>query len=389
MALQSLGGNGFVYPTFMQPRELVGWAIATGILASAGTMDAQDEKVAFIGYTRLANNATNKTFSNSSSILWNAGTTTFANAGTTLRVGLQDISTSAGPPVEPDGTFDVYDDLVGGTDTITSGSWITSTMSSGTKTISHGDLIAIVLHMTARGGSDSVIARSIVGTYGTHNNLTHAFTTAWSVGSSQPLAILSTDDGTLGCIDGGHIGIPTAYTAYTDSTNPDEYALAFQVPFNCTVDMLTAFINYVGATSDATITLYSDPFGTPTTMQSVNILGEQSASANAGRYGYYKIPETELNANTDYAIGLKATGAGNLILYHYLLPDASYRSILSGGTNLGECTRNNGSGAFSTPITGTRLPYLGIRISKLDDGGPTNDQIATAVWAYESRTLTG
>ena len=70
----------------------------------------------------------------------------FSNGSTNLRIGLQDVTPATG---FEDGTFDVYADLVGGTDTIAEDVILATPMESGTKTVTHGDLLAIAIEMTA------------------------------------------------------------------------------------------------------------------------------------------------------------------------------------------------------------------------------------------------
>src|SRR4030095_12915179 len=62
------------------------------------------------------------------SISFRTGTVTFANAGTTIDLGIQDVDTANGPTARPDGSFDVSRTLTGGTDTISSNTWTTFAM---------------------------------------------------------------------------------------------------------------------------------------------------------------------------------------------------------------------------------------------------------------------
>ena len=80
--------------------------------------------------------------------MWVAGAgNTFANGSTDLRVGVQDVASGA-----PDGTYDVYATYTGGTDTITNSALHRKAMTSGTKTIANGAIVAIGHTMVTRGG---------------------------------------------------------------------------------------------------------------------------------------------------------------------------------------------------------------------------------------------
>ncbi len=98
------------------------------------TMDGAGESQAFIGKVFLEAGTGSKTISSAGGkIRWRSGTVTFANAGTNFRIGIQDVASTG----LEDGTFDVYADLVGGTDTITGSADQLTAMETGTKTISH------------------------------------------------------------------------------------------------------------------------------------------------------------------------------------------------------------------------------------------------------------
>ena len=123
------------------------------------TLDATGETCFMIGHLMLENPlGGSKTISSAGggSIVWRTGAVTFANASTTFRVGLQDLSTSSAP-AQGDGTFDVQAAFTGGGGGVTASSVQTSVMTTGTKTLSHGDKIAISFSMAARGGTDSVV----------------------------------------------------------------------------------------------------------------------------------------------------------------------------------------------------------------------------------------
>ena len=372
MALVSIP-QGLWYP--WSPIE---YASSVGALATVRTMDAAAEGVAFIGHVYINGRpAGAKTFSSSGGkIHWRSGAVTFANAGTSIDVGVQDVDTTTGQPARSDGTFDVSGTLVGGTDTIAATSLITTSMETGSKSITHGDLIAICLLMTARGWADSVVVQGVTYSAGNMWRPTISFVAsgAWTeLTSSQPIAVIEFDDGTLGhfFMHGQMTGMYVAATSetYADATNPDERGMLFQVPWQCKIDALAAKFSVASATtSDFTMSLYATPLGTPSALDSVAIPAESlgnTTTANPFIRGLAS--EIQLEANTDYMLALRATGAGNIGHNLITLADAGHRIFFPGGTTVRKGTRDGGSGAFTAESPAITLYRMGVRISAFHD----------------------
>src|SRR5262245_3836884 len=199
---QVSGSGGFLYGApLIMPTSFAGAVI-----------DAATEKFAMIGRIYIDGRpAAAKTLS-TGSIQWRTGAVTFSSGSTTVDIGIQDVATGAGPIAQPDGTFDVKTTLTGGGGGITANAWQTSTMNSGSKNITHGDLIAVVFDMTARGATDTVTISA--SNQAIQNLLTMGMPTcnaflagAWQTtntggASRAPNIVIVFDDGTLGWIDG-------------------------------------------------------------------------------------------------------------------------------------------------------------------------------------------
>lgn len=377
MTMVSLGPHGMLWPrvfNLLNPTNTVG---GYSTFSASTTMDASGESLAFIGQVFWEDEPTSaKTMGSSSKIHWRSGSITFANAGTTFSVGLQDVSTSAGPPVRPDGTFDVRRNLVGGTDTIAATSHITTTLStSGSKSVAQGDLIAVVFEMVSRGGTDSVVA-----TYGMGPGLAagqdrqNSPTAVSFVGGSWtvntiaavPNVLLEADDGTLGILVGSYfLALGSAYS-FNSSSSPDEYGLIFQVPFRCKVGAVRLTTGSTSATADFTVKLYSDPLGTPALITSKTRLGENFANQTDDRAWHVMFDsQYELLPNTDYCAAVEATGAGSLDIGYLSVFDATHRAP-NGMANCRRGSRTNGSGAFSE--TTTEIPAICPIITSIDNG---------------------
>jgi len=338
-------------------------------------MDAAAEKAAMMGFVWINGRPTSaKTISSSGGkIHFRVGALTWGTSGTTVRVGIQDVSTSAGPTAEPDGTFDVHDDLVQGTDSLSANTWTTATMSSGTKNITHGQLIAIVWDMTTRNGSDSVVINAAAAFTAHAMPVCRAFTTSWVPAATVlPTAVIEFDDGTLGYILGGVPGAQTTNSEnWSDSTDPDERGIMFRVPVACTCEGVLLHFNSGGASGDATIKLWRDPTGSPSLLTSVDTLGEQVV-ASLRPYSVMFGTPAYLVPGVDYGLTVRATGSGNLN-NSVTLGSASYMALYSGGQTLAKITRNNDSGAFASD-TSTFFAWS-LLLSSIDIGPSPISQI--------------
>jgi hypothetical protein len=261
MASQTFGNkSGFL----LAPRPM--YPISNPASPNILTIDAAGESGSIIGQISLSSGpGTSKTFTTTSSILYLTGSSiTFANGTTNLRVGIQSGFGAAGLE---DGTFDVYADLVGGTDTITASVVNSVLMENGSLSITDGDKIAIVFELTARGGADALTFSRhntgvIVGSpYGTDDTGTLAK-------NGLPMqAILVFADGTIGWFEPLPATFGTNTTAaFSTSSNPDEYALGFSVPWPCVLyGWNIRGMGSVATTDDFTMQLYSNP-GSPTSL---------------------------------------------------------------------------------------------------------------------------
>jgi hypothetical protein len=342
-------------------------------------MAAATDKLAYIGYAYVENRGTGKVVSaaGGGSIVWKTSTVTWANGGTTIDLGLQGWATGAGPLAQPDGTFGVKRTLTGGDGNITSNAIKTTAMTggSGTSTISHGDKIALVWDMTARAGADSVIVMSTgLNSASPPPPLTNAMVSGGGVwkttGGRVPNAYIVSDDGTLIKIADTVPFTAITADAFADATNPDERGMVFQVPWNCKIDGLWMLGGHTDAASDFTLTLYSDHLGTPTSMGSFSVLGEQSGAAATDRYRFFPFTsEVTLAANMDYVVAARATGATNVRLPGVTLMSAAQRVLNCGGTTVQKVTRDGGAGVFTEEVAATQMYWMGVRISSLNISG--------------------
>jgi len=344
-------------------------------ISTQGTLDAAGEKFAMIGRVKIAGTpGTSKTIntSGSSKIEWQGGSTAvFDNASSSLSVGIQGVNTS-GPPAQPDGTFSAYAVITTSADAspslTTADVWHSITPTTGTVTVSDGDLIAVVWDLTARGGSDAIMVTPATPVSLVFPTTNAYASSAWGAAGAngQPNVILTASDGTLITLDGcklfGNVGVAIITSS---ATNPDEYGTIFQVPFDCKVDAICGAIRVMASNSDFTLFLTSSPTSSRSTLASIAVAATQIGTASSNTFSQWKLAsEIALTANTDYCVSFQATGAGAIRVSQSTLGNGGAREFWNGGTTVKGSTANNAAD-FAAGST-TVIPYLGVRISQID-----------------------
>jgi hypothetical protein len=337
---------------------------------TTATLNAAGESVAVIGYVNLSTGpGTSKVLSaaGSGKIHWCPGAgNVFSDAGTTLRLGINDVGATG----LEDGTHDVFADLVGGTDTITDSEMAAVTMESGTKTITHGDLIAVVIEMTARGGADSVVVNrysTAVGAISPHTTVDSGSGPA-KLNGSPPRVGIEFDDGTIGWFDTCPPAISLGTGNIGTGSTPDEYALVFQVPFKAVAHGLWAWLTGVSAVDDFEVILYSDPLGTPVAQRTIAQDADLIDTTGNAQWSRPFTSAFTLEPNTTYAVAFRPTTGNTLSLsrLRFGTNGANLRKATMLGTNWSQYSRSDNSGAFGSQDT-TFLPMLGVWLGQLSD----------------------
>ena len=358
---------------FVPPSEGV-----SAIPSANVVVDAAAEAVHYSGQVYLEGGSGSKTISSAGGkIHWRtSGSVTFANAGTTLRIGLQDVSTSASP-TQGDGTYDVYADLVGGADTIAASTAYGTAMESGTKTIAHGDKVTIVFEMTGRGGSDSVgilYQNSGQGVDALFPSLTTYLASAWGRLGGQPPVTLEFDDGTFGgiftgqTVIGASSGTVVAYASNTGTA--DEYGNVFSFPFPVVADGVWSISYPAYNTADYEVCLYSDPLGTPTLIEAVTVDATQVSAVYSSRTHSVMFASAHtLAQNTTYAVTVRPTTTYTVNSWYYDVTAAG-AAMAPLGNACYAVRRLDNTGAFSDWNDGTaktRRMTVGLILGGFED----------------------
>lgn len=348
----------------------------TGFSFSSATMDAAGEQVHFVGELCLEGYAGSKTFSSAGGkIHWTTLNVTFANAGTTFRVGIQDALAAAGV-AQGDGTFDVYDDLVGATDTIAATSNIVTTMSTGSVSLSHGQKIAIAFSMTSRGGTDSVAVRVPSPAANPSTYLFPCVTTN-SSGSFARVSYLSNaiiefDDGTIGWIRGGwaHTGSSATPPFALDTGTADEYGMVINLQYKALVDGITVVVTPSNSSADFELCLYSDPLGTPSLIEAITVNADHLGSSNGVGTLRAAFSATRTLNPGIYCVSIRPTTTNSVSMNYF---DVAAASHLKANGHYGSYAvrRLDNSGAFGDYNGGTaetrRLP-VALSVVGYDNG---------------------
>lgn len=358
MAIQPIGnGYGFLVAPNPFGSPLIHPSPAALVIDAAG------ESLAFCGKILLSSGpGTSKTLDNTGKIHWRTGSVTFANGSTNLRIGIQD-PTSTG--INDDSwASEPQADLVGGTDTITANVVNTTPIESGSRSISYGDHVCVVLELTGRGGADSVgIFRHNVN--GLIPYIAHDTGSGPAVVSGLPMVAIEFGDGTLGYFTAE--SFPYVYEAsssFGTGSTPDEHALVFQFPCEVSIVGLFGDLSGIAGNDDVEFLLYSNPLGTPVAERTVALDVSAFGTGGGGSAKLdHSITAYTLPANTKAAVGMRPTTANSVgyMRLNFNSGNGNLRKATTLGTNWSLCTRSDNAGAFGSEDT-TILPMFGVRV---------------------------
>jgi hypothetical protein len=343
-----------------------------------GTLDANGESQTVIGKVFLEGGSGSKVLSaaGSGKIHWRTSTVTWANSASRLRVGIQDVLSTG----LEDGTFDVYKEYVQGVDALTSNTEMVATMSSGSKTLNHGDLIAISVEMTVRGGTDSVNVSigNIANIEGLSTSIYPYRTADTGAGPAKAgfnpiIGIIEFDDGTIGWIDyAPHLpGVAAAVTVLSFNVNTgsnDEYGVRFKLPFKCSVRGAAMHLGSIASTDNFEFIIYTDPLGTPVASYTQAIDPNYVGTTSTGQM-IINFPSYTLQKNTWYCMAVRPTTANSISIGFFQCGSGKekFKKTQPFGADIFLVSRLNQTGAFNNQSIDI-LPSFGLFIDKLDNG---------------------
>ena len=343
-------------------------------LGTTGLIDATGDKFAVVGC--IWHPTVKSGTINVRKVHFKLGAVTF-NALSVMRVSLQSISATAGPPYQPDGTVDQSYSFSG--TGLTSNTWTATGNLSADRAVdlsavSFGDAnsrwVAAVFEYTTFTAADSIIFNTNSMTLASGASVDdvllggHALlnTASWAALTGQtPIIALECDDGTFAFIEGG-LPVSTYSSAAVSSTGAIRAAgLKFRFPIEVAIDGLGLILAVQNA-ADGTLILY-DSDGT-TALASVTI-DNDAVFATAGRMGLARFLSYTLTANTYYRLAFVASVATSTSVYYCDVNAAGLMDGLMGGQDM-HWTERDSAGTWTD--TTTRRPHFALKISSVHDG---------------------
>jgi hypothetical protein len=327
------------------------FAVTPSLTASALTASAH--KFAWVGQMWNKARATK-----SIRKVWFLPTAITSAGGSTCRISLQDVDASTGLPARPDGVQDQTVDFL--VSAPTAGTMYQTAALSADRSVAFGEWVAVVLEFQTYLGADAISVQNLGLATSNHVNMAQALlnTASWAIVTAIPNVILEFSDGTYGTLDGAFVLESITSNTVTTATTPDEFAIAFQVPFAGKVDGCYLLGSSAGAGRDVSIRLYQGV----SNLQSVAIDGDRFPNTS-GRAIIVPIPETDIAADTQYYVSWRPDTASNTTVYSFAVNTAAHLDCHPGGQTLDYATRTD-AGAWT--ISTTKRLFGGVRFSAID-----------------------
>ena len=337
---------------------------------TAVTQDAANE--AAIMYGQVFNDDGNShtiDTTGSSALQWRTSTATFANAGTTFKVGLAAMDTTTGPPGRAVNatdviTFSVSKSMTGGGGGVTANAWQSHVPDSGSLTVANGDFLAFCTQMTARGGSDTI--NTIVSTSG--NSIERPSVTSFTGGAyaavtAAPNCVIAYSDGHLGFFAASSLISTVTSQAWNNTSGTKEYGNYLQFPFPVKIYGIFSIIALNG---DCDFILYSDPLGTPVAEKTVSVDLNAVATNSARPISLLFSSPYTATANQPLAVVAKPTSAVSVTMVYRSLNSSAHQAADHCGTN--GYAVNRASGAFAAQNSNKDRFPIGLLLGAFDNG---------------------
>lgn len=358
MALVQIPGKGIYIPE--KPPILMAPTFASDLL-----IDGTGEKIVLMGKVFFKDRTGTK---NIERVGFRFGIIT-KSGGSGLTVSLQDVSLTTGPPGVPDEVQDQTVAIANGDASFASNTWIRTGTFSANRTVSYGDLLAVVIEFDGSGRQipDAVRVNGLTVSNASHTNLINncglKTSGAWAATANQGNLVLEFSDGTFGTLYGQFCYSAINTHTYNSGTGTlDEYALAFKVPWECVVDGLWASVLPSSGSANFDLVLYE---GT-TQLVTASIDANTIVSA-AARFADVPIAETTLTAGTQYYLSVKPTTVNNVSVYSFDVNNAAQWDAQDMGQDFNYSARLD-AGSWDA-VTVTRRLLAGIHISKFHASG--------------------
>lgn len=295
------------------------------------------------------------------------GTVSIAGSSTVL-VSFQDVDATTG---NPDGTEDQFRQIPNGsltsnTSVLTGKITSDGTDSGSSRSVTRGDLLAVVARIDTFTAADQVNINNISATTRCGGFVWHYVTEnlsgAYAKSSTKtPQVSIQYSDGSYAEVVSCYPVITVGTQTYNNTSSPDEYGLRFQVPFPCKIGGCWLGID---ADGDFDIVLYDS--GGATTLKSVDKDNRSTTVAQVGHVLF--TTEATLAADTTYVLSIKPTSATNLILSYVDVADVKEWDQYGGGQQWYWAEDKDPATTADFATTTTRRPMIGLMVTAVDNG---------------------
>ena len=334
-------------------------------------VDATNEAIIMVGHMMTSDGASHTIdTTGSSSIGWRSAAVTFSNGGTTVKIGIAPVLTTAGPPGRASHTtdvinFDVSADFTGGGGGITANAWQTSVPTTGTKTIANGDLVAVAIQMTARGGADSVAITYNQWTTAHHfPGLTTFVGGSYGSNSAGPLILVTFSDGALGYFFNCDVASAITGRTWNSGSATKEYGQLYQFPFPTKIYGLWGWVD---PDNDFEVVLYSDPLGGSPVAEKTVSIDASTAQSTAGRKFAIPFPAPYYADAYEKVGAILKPGASNISTWYITLANSGHRVALPGVGTAGYGI-SRATGAFADANSSLDHYYIGLIVGAFTHG---------------------
>lgn len=292
--------------------------------------------------------------------------TVWANAGTVCRIGLQDM-TAAG---NPDGSYDAHFDVQATVDAIGSSSTVVGfPVESGSKTLTHGDYVALCFEMITLGGSDRLTVQGMSqSSQITPDQIPYSILNG-ARDRIVPYACLTFDDGTIGWFSTNVFGIISNQAFNQTSTAADEYGSMFKLPFACKVQRVMVSMQVPSSLASFEVVLYNDPLGTPTVIDAVTFDAAKLYNSTTRGIDVPLNSLIELQQNINYGLTVRALNSTNSSLEIVNFGSEALKGQTELGIDWSLINRLDNSGPFT--LDTTRVAHVGLFATEIGLVGDT------------------
>lgn len=275
-------------------------------------------------------------------------------AATDIDVRIETVSTTDGNPTGALWASNTNTTLPAAS--LAANTWTISPQLAADATVAKGDMVAAVLVPT--GTPNLVLSQYVTGVSGS-TRLPYGASfngTSWSKSNSLSVVAIEYSDGTFAEMPQTFPISAINTHVFSSSSNPDEYALRFMLPFTARIAGIWCMASTDG---DFELVVYNG-----TTALSSTAFDKDIRQGTGGGVHYFRLAQpVTATANTVYRVAIKPTTTTGLTLFSMDVNNAAIMAQLPGGQNFYHSTRVDGGGWTDAA---TRRLFMGLMIDGID-----------------------